>query len=192
MRTLYIGLLWGSRVWKLDTSLMRCWKLCQHNCYKRYQLPLTWFVISWRWWMVQLLSHVWLFATPWTVTCQAPLSMGFPRQEYWSGLPFPSPREEGIVPACVLSHFSRVRLFATPWTVAHQAPLSMGFSSKNTGVGCHACLQGIFPTQGLNSCLLHLLPPVLADGLFYHQRHLGKEPVFKNRSYKTGRNGCSG
>ena len=31
------------------------------------------------------------FATPWTVACQAPLSMGFPRQEYWSGLPFPSP-----------------------------------------------------------------------------------------------------
>ena len=36
-------------------------------------------------------SHVWLFATPWIVDCQAPLSMGFPRQEYWSGLPFPSP-----------------------------------------------------------------------------------------------------
>ena len=32
-----------------------------------------------------------LFATPWTVTHQAPLSMGFPRQDYWSGLPFPSP-----------------------------------------------------------------------------------------------------
>ena len=31
------------------------------------------------------------FATPWIVTCQAPLSMGFPRQEYWSGLPFPFP-----------------------------------------------------------------------------------------------------
>ena len=31
------------------------------------------------------------FATPWTVACQAPLSMGFSRQEYWSGLPFPSP-----------------------------------------------------------------------------------------------------
>ena len=30
-------------------------------------------------------------ATPWTVACQAPLSMGFSRQEYWSGLPFPSP-----------------------------------------------------------------------------------------------------
>ena len=37
----------------------------------------------------QLLSHVWLFPTPWTITCQAPLSMGFPRHEYWSGLPFP-------------------------------------------------------------------------------------------------------
>ena len=37
-----------------------------------------------------MLSHVQLFATPWTVACPAPLSMGFPRQEYCSGLPFPS------------------------------------------------------------------------------------------------------
>ena len=35
--------------------------------------------------------HVRLFATPWTVTCQAPLSVGSPRQEYWSGLLFPTP-----------------------------------------------------------------------------------------------------
>ena len=40
---------------------------------------------------VQSLSPVQLFATPWTVAHQAPLSMRFPRQEYWSGLPFPSP-----------------------------------------------------------------------------------------------------
>ena len=40
---------------------------------------------------VKLLSRVWLFATPWTVAYQVPLSMGFSRQEYWSGLPFPSP-----------------------------------------------------------------------------------------------------
>ena len=40
---------------------------------------------------VKLLSPVWLFATPWTVTHQAPLSMEFSRQEYWGGLPFPSP-----------------------------------------------------------------------------------------------------
>ena len=41
--------------------------------------------------VAELLSHVQLFATPWTVARQAPLSMGFSRQEYWSGLPFPSP-----------------------------------------------------------------------------------------------------
>ena len=42
------------------------------------------------------------FVTPWTVPCQAPLSIGFPRQEYWSGLPFPSPRDfpnPGIKPS---------------------------------------------------------------------------------------------
>ena len=39
--------------------------------------------------VVQLLSCVQLFVTPWTVVHQAPLSMGFSRQEYWSGLPFP-------------------------------------------------------------------------------------------------------
>ena len=39
------------------------------------------------------LSHAWLFVTPWTVAHQAPPSMGFSRQEYWSGLPFPSPGE---------------------------------------------------------------------------------------------------
>ena len=38
-----------------------------------------------------LLSRVQPFVIPWTVTNQAPLSMGFPRQEHWSGLPFPSP-----------------------------------------------------------------------------------------------------
>ena len=40
---------------------------------------------------VKSLSHVQLFAAPWTVAYQAPPSMGFSRQEYWSGLPFPSP-----------------------------------------------------------------------------------------------------
>ena len=40
---------------------------------------------------VKSLSRVRLFATPWTVAHQAPPSMGFSRQEYWSGLPFPSP-----------------------------------------------------------------------------------------------------
>ena len=50
---------------------------------------------------VKSLNRVRLFATPWTVAHQAPLSMGFSRQEYWSGLPFPSPGDlsnSGIEP----------------------------------------------------------------------------------------------
>ena len=42
---------------------------------------------------MKLLSRDQLFATSWIVACQAPPSMGFSRQEYWSGLPFPSPRD---------------------------------------------------------------------------------------------------
>ena len=41
--------------------------------------------------MVCVLSHVWLFVTPWTVAHQALLSMKFSRQEYWNRLPFPTP-----------------------------------------------------------------------------------------------------
>ena len=52
--------------------------------------------------VVQSLTHAQLFVTPWTVTLQVPLSMGFPRQEYWSGLPSPSSEDlpnPGIEPA---------------------------------------------------------------------------------------------
>ena len=56
---------------------------------------LEWVAISfsnaWKWKVkVKSLSRVWLFATPWTEAHQAPPSMGFSRQEYWSGLPLPS------------------------------------------------------------------------------------------------------
>ena len=49
------------------------------------------FLWSEKWSEVKSLSHVQLFATSWTVACQAPPSIGFSRLEYWSGLPFPSP-----------------------------------------------------------------------------------------------------
>ena len=57
---------------------------------------LEWVAISfsnaWKWKeKVKLLSHVWLLETPWTAAYQAPPSVGFSRQEYWSGLPLPSP-----------------------------------------------------------------------------------------------------
>ena len=58
---------------------------------------LEWVAISfsnaWKWKVkVKSLSRVQLFATPWTADYQAPLSMGFSRKEYWSGVPSPSPR----------------------------------------------------------------------------------------------------
>ena len=57
---------------------------------------LEWVAISfsnaWKWKVkVKLLSRAWLLATPWAAAYQAPLPMGFSRQEYWSGLPLPSP-----------------------------------------------------------------------------------------------------
>ena len=59
---------------------------------------------------VKSLSRVRLFATPWTVAPQAPPSMGFSRQEYWSGLPFPSP--ECYYQICI-SLFSYLTRMAT-------------------------------------------------------------------------------
>ena len=55
---------------------------------------------------VHLCSVVSDSATPWTVACQAPLSIGFSRQEYWSGLPFPPPADfpdQGIKPMSPVS-----------------------------------------------------------------------------------------
>ena len=48
-----------------------------------------------------------------------------------------------------------IQLFATAWTVTCQVPLSRGFTRQEYWVGCHFLLQGIFPTQGSNSCLRH-------------------------------------
>ena len=59
---------------------------------------LEWVAISfsnaWKWKVkAKSFSHVWLLVTPWTAAYQAPLPMGFSRQEYWSGVPLPSPFE---------------------------------------------------------------------------------------------------
>ena len=64
-------------------------------------------------------SHAQLFLTLWTIACQAPLSMGFFRQEYWSELPFPSPgdlSDPGIEPVSLLSPALAVRFFTTSAT----------------------------------------------------------------------------
>ena len=105
-----------SLAWRiLSISLLACaaaaksFQLCQTLCEPRDGSPpgspvpgilqarsLEWVAISssnaWKWKVkVKLLSCVRLIATPWTATHQAPPSMGFSRQEYWSGVPLPSP-----------------------------------------------------------------------------------------------------
>ena len=138
--------------------------------------------------MLSRFSCVRLCATPQTAAHQAPSSLGFSRQEYWSGLPFPSPVHEKrrvkvksrmdtciwmaesvrcspetirtlliiYVRSCVVAsvvsdsvrpHGLQPARLLCPW----DSP------GKNAGVGCHVLLQGIFPTQGQNLCLLSLL-----------------------------------
>ena len=69
--------------------------------------------------MLSHFSRVWLFVTPWTATCQASLSMGFSRQEYWSGLPYPPPGDlpdPGIEPASLKSPTLASKFFTTSAT----------------------------------------------------------------------------
>ena len=139
---------------------------------------------------VKSLSHVQLFVTSWTIACQPPPSIGFSRQEYWSGLPFPSPGDlpdPGIKPRSpalqadplpseppVLS-LSSVQLFMTPWTVAHQTPLSMGFPRQEYWSGLPFPSPGDLPEPGIKpvfpACqvdslpLSHLESPKVAIGI---------------------------
>ena len=93
----------------------------------------------------QSLSRVWLFATPWTVAYQAPLSMGFSRQEHWSELSFPSPMHESekwkwscsVVYDSQWPHGLQPTWLLHPWD----------FPGKSTGVGCHCLLQYMLMTS---------------------------------------------
>ena len=145
-----------------------------------------------RYQLIQSLSHVQLFATPWTATSQDLLSVGFPRQEYWRWLPIPSPGDlpnpgmEPTSPAlegrffttelpgkpkiqttkaqCILSCFSRIRLFANPQTIACQASLSMGFSRQESWSGLPCPPPGDLPNSGIKPG--PLMSPALAGRCF--------------------------
>ena len=91
------------------------------------------------------LSHDRLFATPWTVAHQAPLSTGLSRQEYWSGLPFLPPGDlpnPGIEPRSTTLQ-------------ADSLPAEPPGKPNNTGVGSLSLLQRIFLTPKSNQGLLH-------------------------------------
>ena len=85
---------------------------------------LEWVTISfsneWKWKVkVKSLSRIRLLATPWTAANQAPLSMGFSRQEYWSGMPLPSP--------CLIPRFHKIdsKLWIIDWSKSTLVALKM-------------------------------------------------------------------
>ena len=89
---------------------------------------------------VQSLSRVQFFVTPWTIACQNPLSKGFFRQEYWSGLPGPSPGDlpsPGIEPR-------------SPALLVGSLPSEPPEKPKNTGMCSLFLSQGIFLSQESN------------------------------------------
>ena len=95
--------------------------------------------------VAQLFTGVRLSATSWAAEPQAPLALGFSRQEYWSGLPVPSPGDlpdPGIKPG-------------SPALQENSLPAELPGKPMKTGVGSLSLLQGIFPTQRSNGGLLH-------------------------------------
>ena len=123
--------MWNTRFYKII-----CWYIVDLQCFK---CTARWFwyiyiyictsihiytyisdvYINTRKWM---LSHIWLFVTPWAVACQAPLSMGFSRQEYWNGLPFLPPRDflnTGIETQPLISPEWAWGFFTTTWFSCH-------------------------------------------------------------------------
>ena len=109
-----------------------------------------------------------ILTTPWTVAHQAPLSMGFSRQESWSGLPFPSPGDlpnRGIEPRspALQADFLLSELQGKPLQKSHSIMSSSlwphrlysswNSPGQNTGLGNLSLLQGIFPSQGSNPSL---------------------------------------
>ena len=152
---------------------------------------------AWKWKVkAKLLSCVRLLATPRTAAYQAPPSMGFSRQEYWSGVPLPSPRHtltkttNYIIPftdmnifkimifklfiylflaamgAVCSVQFSRVRLFVTPWTAACQASLSITNSQSLLKL---MSIESVMPSNHLILCCPLLLPSIFSIRVFSNE-----------------------
>ena len=130
---------------------------------------LEWVAISfsnaWKWEMkVKSLSRVWLLATPWTVAHQAPLSMGFSRQEYWSGVPLPSPSkylvhgkaktrtQTCMIPKTIYFRVNNVGTAFVPFSLIFQVlvksvqPASLSWL-RPISPGCHMDIQGRVPCK---------------------------------------------
>ena len=120
------------------------------------------------------------------IALQAPLSMGCSRQEYWSGLLFPSPGHlpnlgiEPAFPALAAQFFTaeqpgcslkvKVKVAQSHPTLFHPMDCNLcpwNSPGRNTGMGCHFLLHGIFSTQRSNPCLPH------CRQMLYHLSHQG-------------------
>ena len=83
--------------------------------------------------------------------------MGFPRQEYWSGLPFPSPMQESEKWKMKVKSLSHVGLLVIPWTAAYQAPPSVGFSRQEYWSGVPLPSPEALSVKGLKKILSSFL-----------------------------------
>ena len=152
-------------------------------------------------------SRVWLFVMLWTIAFQAPLSTCFPRQEYWSALPFASladlPNQEmepeslkslalargffttGATWEALLLTWSEVKVTQLCPTLQPHGLCSLWNSpGQNTGVGSLSLLQGIFPTHGSNPGLLH------CRWILYQLSHKGSPRILEWVAYPFS-SGCS-
>ena len=132
-------------------------------------------------------SRVQLCATPQAAAYQAPLSLGFSRQEYWrNGLPFPSPMQ-----ACMLSRFSCVWLCATLWRAAHQVSLFIGFSRQAYWSGLpfpspkcmnnsHQIAKHIYTLKITNKILLSFSIWYTNNSSFFKMRPINKDRLPKH------------
>ena len=120
--------------------------------YEFYHLPL--------YCMLSHFSHIWLFAIPWTVACQAPLSMGFSRHKYWSGLPCLPPGhlpDSGIEPESLASPALAGKFFTTS-SIWENHDANLKCKHKNIQLICriteiaqfiaHTCIQISFLGRG--------------------------------------------
>ena len=143
--------------------------------------------------MLNHISHVVLFATLWSIACQAPVSMEFSRQEYLGGLLCPPPGDPPDPAYCLSSiphllcllHWqvcslplaslgsllhvlNPVQLFVIPWTAACQAPLSMEFPRQEHWSGFLCPTPGDLPHPGIESFISSI-----SRQIPYHLSHLG-------------------
>ena len=164
-------------IWYAAKSLQSCMTLCDPIDGSPPGSPvpgilqartLEWVAISfsstWKWKVMKVksLRCVQLLVTSCTAAYQAPLSMGFSRQEYWSAVPLPSPLFG------ISSVFSLVdqSLFATPWIAAHQASLFYHQLLEFTQTHAHWVGDAIQPSHPLSSPSPPAPNPSQHQGLF--------------------------